>query len=155
MTVSHPLLNTSHRPRRIRAPAAGFTLIELMIAVAVIGILAAASYPSYAEHVRQSRVSDALTLLAQYQLSMEQASQDNGNYGVEACAVTVPASTPYFRLSCALAADGQTFAASATGINGMAGFTYTINDAGTKRTTAYVGASGLPAACWLTRKGGC
>lgn len=126
-----------------------------MVAVAVIGILAAVSYPNYAEHVRQSRVSDALTLLAQYQLSMEQASQDNGNYGVTTCAVTVPAATPHFRLSCVLAADGQSFVATAAGIGAMAGYTYVINEEGAKQTTAYAGAAALPAACWLTRKAGC
>lgn len=133
----------------------GFTLVELMVAVAVMGILSAIAYPSYASHVRQSRATDALALLAQYQLSMEQASQDNGNYGTTACAVALPGTTPYFRLSCVLGEDKQTYVATATGINAMAGNTYTINEAGTKRTTAFVGSAALPAACWMTREGDC
>ena len=41
----------------------GFTLIELMIAVAIIGILAGIAYPSYLEQVRKSGRSDAIVLI--------------------------------------------------------------------------------------------
>lgn len=133
----------------------GFTLIELMVAVAVVGILCAIAYPSYTKYVRQSRATDALATLAQYQLSMEQASQDNGNYGVKSCAVTVPAASAYFTLSCVLGSDSQTFVATAKGINAMVGHTYTIDEQGTKQTTEFVEASDLPAKCWMTRKGEC
>jgi type IV pilus assembly protein PilE len=155
MTVLPVILKSRSGAATDRAPQLGFTLIELMVAVAVMGILSAIAYPSYSAHVRQSRATDALALLAQYQLSMEQASQDNGNYGVTTCAVTVPAATPYFELSCALGEGAQTYVATATGINAMAGITYTVDEAGTKKTTAFVDSVTLPAACWLTRAGDC
>ena len=43
---------------------AGFTLIELMLVVAVVGILAAIAYPSYQEQVRQTRRAEVASLVA-------------------------------------------------------------------------------------------
>lgn len=48
---------------RTKKKILGFTLIELMIAVAIVGLLAAIAYPSYVNQVRKSRRADAKTLL--------------------------------------------------------------------------------------------
>jgi type IV pilus assembly protein PilE len=133
----------------------GFTLIELMIAVAVTGILAAIAFPSYSDYVRRSNASEAVTMLAEYMLRMEQASQDNGNYGTGTCAVTLPAATKYFTPTCVLGANAATYVAKVTGTGAMTGYTYAINEAGARQTTAFVGASSLPSNCWIIRTGEC
>lgn len=46
-----------------RKSTAGFTLIEVMIVVAIIGLLAAIAYPSYAEHIRKGRRAEGRTAL--------------------------------------------------------------------------------------------
>ena len=58
----------------------GFTLIELMIVVAIIGILGAVAYPSYQENVRTSRRSDAMAALMGEAQRAERYFSLNGNY---------------------------------------------------------------------------
>jgi type IV pilus assembly protein PilE len=134
----------------------GFTLIELMIVLAIVAILAALAYPSYVEHVRRSRISEATGLLAMTRVQLEQFYQNNRTYGTgTACGVAMPTGADSFTFSCSSSSSNQAFLLTATGNTGstMADFTYTVDDANAQVTTAFPGASGLPASCWLKRKG--
>lgn len=69
------MTETNHAARNL-----GFTLIELMIAVAVIGVLAAIAYPSFMDAVRKSRRSDAFTAIAQVQQAQERWRSSNTEF---------------------------------------------------------------------------
>ena len=58
----------------------GFTLIELMVVVAVVGILSAIAYPSYAEYIRRGHRADARAGLLQAQQWLERAATATGAY---------------------------------------------------------------------------
>jgi len=131
----------------------GFTLIELMIALAVVAILTSIALPSYTAYVQRSRVPVALDALAAYATRMEQRYQDSGNYGAgTTCGSSLPTATN-FSVSCTLTdgatSSAQVFTATATGSGPMAGYTYTINQTGNRATTAHP--KGANTTCWTTR----
>lgn len=66
--------------RYLRRKQTGFTLIELMIVVAIVGILSAIAYPSYAEYIRRGHRADARAGLLQAQQWLERASTATGVY---------------------------------------------------------------------------
>ncbi|MCU0968244.1 MAG: fimbrial assembly protein [Rubrivivax sp.] len=91
----------------------------------------------------------ALDALASYFTRMEQRFQDTGTYGAGGCALAVP-TVANFTLSCTLGAGGTSFTATATGTGPMSGYAYTIDDRGTRATTAHP--KGAPGGnCWSVK----
>jgi len=154
--------NTLLHPKR---RAAGFTLIEVMVAVAIVAMLAAVAIPSYQSYVRRGQLSEAFTTLADMRVKMEQYYQDNKFYGQSAtnaaCATlsgygAFPVTTKYFSVKCdAGGAPSQTYMLTAEGTAGLtSGYDYTLNQAGTKGTAKFANATST-AACWLTKPNSC
>ncbi len=132
--------------------AQGFTLIEMMIVVAVIAVLASIGIPAYGDYVVRGKLVDATTQLADGRIKYEQFFQDNRTYAGGPC----PLSTKYFTLSCADAASTYTLTAASMvgrGLGTAAGdYTYTINESNGKATTKFAGTAST-ATCWLMKKG--
>lgn len=74
----------------------GFSLIELMIVVAIIGIMAAIAYPSYNESVLRGRRAEGRTALTDLMIQQERYLSQNGTYFsfTNTLGVTVPATVP-------------------------------------------------------------
>nr|WP_320136211.1 type IV pilin protein [uncultured Amphritea sp.] len=68
----------------------GFTLIELMITVAIVGILVAIAYPSYLNFIRSAKRADAKADLIELSQWMERQFTVNGTYLVSGAAPTLP-----------------------------------------------------------------
>lgn len=60
----------------------GFSLMELMIAVAIVGIIAAVGYPSYQDHITRSNRNEAVLVLQDIGAAMENYAMRTGNYSV-------------------------------------------------------------------------
>jgi type IV pilus assembly protein PilA len=73
----------------------GFTLIELMIVVAIIGILAAVAIPAYQDYIARAQVSEAVLLVAKGKTSLVEYFTDRGSWPTDAAEVMVNQSGRY------------------------------------------------------------
>jgi type IV pilus assembly protein PilE len=93
----------------------GFTLIEIMIVVAILGILASLAYPSYVEQVQESRRTDARTALFNIAQQQEEffiqrfnyASNFQALYAAGAAIADVPSPENYYTVSIDACGDGD------------------------------------------------
>jgi type IV pilus assembly protein PilE len=132
----------------------GFTLIELMIVVAIIGILARIAYPAYTDYVRRSDLAEAFQNLSSAQVRMEQYYQDNRSYMTAGGTCGFLPTTPgkYFSYTCPTI-TASTYTIQAAGNTGTptAGDTYTIDHNGLKSTTKFKGATVALPNCWAKK----
>ncbi len=101
----------------------GFTLIELMIVVVIIGILASIAYPSYISHVQKTRQADAQGEMMTLANAMEMHKAKNFSYKNASIASLAPklSSSTFYTYTLNLGADNQTYTITATPKGMMAG----------------------------------
>jgi type IV pilus assembly protein PilE len=138
----------------------GFTLIELMVAVAVVAILSSIAMAAYGNYVLSSKLSESFAMLGDYRLKMEQYKQDNRVYYLDplntnTCGVTPPSTNKYFSFDCIIAASGAQFTATASnqagvGMGSAANYSFSIDQAGTQNTPTFAGAPG-PSGIWKNK----
>ena len=124
----------------------GFTLIELIIAIAVIGILLAVGLPAYTDHVKRGKLAEGISALSDGRVKLEQFFQDNRTY----VGGPAPGATPNFTYAAGNLTT-TSYTITATGIGSLEGFVYTINEGNTKGSNTPWGNN---AACWVVKKGG-
>jgi type IV pilus assembly protein PilE len=152
----------------------GFTIIELMIVVAVIAVLSAIALPSYTDYVTRSKFAEAYAHLADLRVKMEQYYLDNRRYSTNAgggtCGIpggNAPTAqgTKYFTFTCASstpnAMGDQAYVVTATGksAEGLSGIAFTIDTANSKQTVvtastpiADKGYTAGTTGCWIRKK---
>lgn len=136
----------------------GFTLVELMIVVVIVGVLAAIATPAYNNYILRGKIPDATAALSTKRNKMEQHYQDNRTYvGGTACN-NDSTTSKYFTFSCSVAPTADSYTLKATGVNSMSGFEYTIDQSNAKTSTIVAPAPSSWRAnsttCWITKAGG-
>jgi type IV pilus assembly protein PilE len=142
----------------LRVCTRGFTLMEMMIVVAIMGILSAVAYPSYRDYIVRGSLVDGTNGLSTLRAQMERYYQDNRSY----------ASVGSFTTPCAGSAGARTFGnfvvsscsptaiaftLEAVGSGPAAGFTFTIDEKDVRATTAAPTGYNTCGNKWLTKKG--
>jgi len=134
----------------------GFTLIEMMVTVAIIAILAAVALPSYTDYVIRSKIPDATSGLATKRVRLETFYDNNRTYVNAGDCANDTTTSQYFDFRCTAdpATTANTYTLEAVGKGSMAGFTYRINQSNVKSTPSVPAGWTSSASCWVVRKDG-
>jgi len=137
--------------RRMKIQKNGFTLIELMITVAILGIIASVALPSYFEHVKRTARTEAITSLLDAANKQQQFFVDNRVYtqSLENLGVVSPTEHGFYTIKVSVDNSAGTFKITATPAAGPPlkdddCKSFTIDDAGLKTSKG----SADKSECW-------
>ncbi len=130
----------------------GFTLIEVLITITIVGIITAIATPLYTDHIIRSQASEGVLALSDFRVKLEQHFQDNNTYE-GACGSSglakIPTDLKYFTITCEeLTQDGYLLKAQSKD------FTYLVDELNNKETTVAPKNWATSDSCWITSKGG-
>lgn len=132
----------------------GFTLIEAMVTIAIIGIVSAIALPTYRDYVTRGRVVEAFSTLATVQPSTEQFWSNTRSFvNFDTQSNAFPATTANFSYALS-SATASTYTVTATGLGPAAGFVFTIDQQGNRATTSVPSGWTSNASCWVDRPSG-
>lgn len=119
----------------------GFTLMELMVVVAIAGILAMIAVPAYQQHILKSNRADAIETLANTAAALERQFTDTNSYQ----GLALPSQSKNGKYSISSVVTATTFTLTATAAGNQSSdtecVTFTLDQAGVKTATT-------AGACW-------
>lgn len=128
----------------------GFTLIELMVVVAIVAILAAIAIPAYTDQVRKGRRSEAISELSRLQMGQERWRADHSAYGtLNEAGGSSPLPSGYYTIA-ASAPSGT--CASGTVASNANSFAFTATAAGAQFSDARCATLKLTSLCSVVSK---
>lgn len=157
--MSNSLSHDRYRRLKPTLGARGFTLIEVMVVVAIVAILSAIAIPSYRDYVLRGHLVDGTNALATMRADMERYFQDNRRYDAVG-AFNPPCAAPgrvvgHFTVTCDPASNATSYTLIARGAGPVLNFEFTLDQQG-NAGTRNVGVANwgtYPATCWLLKRG--
>ncbi|BBN82708.1 pilin [Pseudoalteromonas sp. A25] len=145
-----------------RQQQGGFTLIELMIVVAIIGILSAVALPAYQDYVARAQATEAVSLSAGAKTAIAEYHQVNGSYpDANSTPTNTSLATTGTYSSLAVTADTGviTVTMGSNAVSALTGKTFTLTPSTTNNAfkwacTSNADAALLPQGCTVASSGG-
>jgi type IV pilus assembly protein PilE len=137
----------------------GFTLIELMITVAIIGILARIALPAYLDYVKRGKLAEAFNNMTTCTMALGQYYQDNRTFvgatlGSTSTNQCQSATSNFSYAPSNLSATNYTLTATGS-TTAVTGFSYTVDNTGARGTPSAPSGWATSTSCWVNSRSGC